>query len=99
VVGPVALLGLPEAASTEKGEARRRGLIELTQRIGTILGRGEAGLIFLEFPHGELRQRRVPAWAYLKMPPMIEAKKITKPTKSNPVTIFLFRVTPRGRRR
>src|ERR1700720_2144904 len=29
---------------------------------------------------------------YLKMPPMIEAKKITKPTKSNPVTIFLFRV-------
>jgi hypothetical protein len=35
---------------------------------------------------------------YLNMPAMIEAKKIITPAKSNPVTIFLFRVTPRDRR-
>jgi len=29
-------------------------------------------------------------WAYLNKPPMTEAKKITTPSKSNPVTIFLF---------
>ena len=31
-------------------------------------------------------------WAYLNKPPMTEAKKITTPSKSNPVTIFLFRM-------
>ena len=41
----------------------------------------------------------MPAWGYLKKPPMIAAKKIITPTNSNPVTIFLFRVTLRGRRR
>ena len=41
----------------------------------------------------------MPAWGYLKTPPMIAAKKIITPTNSNPVTIFLFRVTLRGRRR
>jgi hypothetical protein len=33
------------------------------------------------------------------MPPMTAAKKITTATKSNPVTIFLFRVTLGNRRR
>ena len=50
VVGPVALLGLPEAASTEKGGARRRGLIELTQRIGTILGARRGGVDIFGIP-------------------------------------------------
>jgi hypothetical protein len=35
----------------------------------------------------------------LNTPPMTAAKKITAATKSNPVTIFLFRVTPENRRR
>jgi hypothetical protein len=33
--------------------------------------------------------------AYLNNPPMTEAKKIATPSKSNPVTIFLFRITLR----
>jgi hypothetical protein len=37
--------------------------------------------------------------AYLNMPPMTAAKKITTATKSNPVTIFLFRVALGNRRR
>jgi hypothetical protein len=35
----------------------------------------------------------------LNTPPMTAAKKITMATKSNPVTIFLFSVTPGNRRR
>jgi hypothetical protein len=35
----------------------------------------------------------------LNTPPMIATKKITTATKSNPVTIFLFRVTLGNRRR
>jgi hypothetical protein len=35
----------------------------------------------------------------LNMPPMTAAKKINAATKSNPVTIFLFRVTPGNCRR
>ena len=41
----------------------------------------------------------MPTRAYLKMPLMIAAKKPTTPKNSNPVIIFLFRVTLRGRRR
>jgi hypothetical protein len=37
--------------------------------------------------------------AYLNMPPMTAAKKINTATKSNPVTIFLFRVALGNRRR
>ena len=37
-----------------------------------------------------------PITFYLNMPPMTEAKKITAATRSNPATIFLFRVTLRS---
>ena len=52
-------------------------------------------------PQGELltlarRYERQPITFYLNMPPMTEAKKITAATRSNPATIFLFRVTLRS---
>ena len=37
-----------------------------------------------------------PITFYLNMPPMPKAKKITAATRSNPATIFLFRVTLRS---
>jgi len=69
----------------------------------TLLGRGIAAPanVVCQIRRGSCSLSRgdtsaEPITFYLNMPPMTEAKKITAATRSNPATIFLFRVTLRS---
>jgi hypothetical protein len=80
---------------------RDRGFLDRQQlALGRAGGRLEAGNVPVAAQIADAaRDEAVTIWVYLNMPLMTETKKITAATKSNPATIFLLRVTLRGRRR